>query len=49
MSRDWRLYVDDILEAIGKIGDYTEGMYLSGNSKSPNVARRPLRGQLSCA
>ena len=26
MKRDYRLYLDDILEAIGKIEKYTEGL-----------------------
>jgi uncharacterized protein with HEPN domain len=26
MKRDYRLYIDDILEAIGKIEEYTEGL-----------------------
>ncbi len=40
--RDWKVRIDDILEAIDKIEQYTEGMTLEvGSNRVPNLGNGP--------
>jgi len=43
VSRDWRLYLDDMLECCAKIAQYTKGMDLQAFLKTPVVYDAVLR------
>ena len=43
MPRDYRVYLDDILDAVTKIRDYTSGMNLEGLKNDPKTLDAVVR------
>jgi len=43
MPRDYRVYLDDILDAVAKIRDYTSGMNLEGLKNDPRTLDAVVR------